>query len=134
MSRPSVIPFTALGLPVPGGHYSHATLAGGMVFVSGQLGVRPDGSHTADQPFAVQARQTLANLMVILQAAGCRPADVAKVTVFIVGMEHWADFNVVYAEIFGDARPARSVVPVNPLHFGYLLEVEAIAFAPHAAG
>jgi 2-iminobutanoate/2-iminopropanoate deaminase len=128
------MPLTAPGLPLPRGHYSHATSAGGMVFISGQLGVRPDGSHTADQPFEVQARQALANLMAILAAAGCGPADVAKVSVFISGMEHWEVFNTLYTEVFGAARPARSVVPVGPLHFGYLVEIEAVACRDRSAG
>ena len=130
MTNTTVIPFTAPGMPLPRGHYSHATIAGQMMFVSGQLGMRPDGSHTADQPFDVQARQTLANLMAILAAAGCRPQDVAKVTVFIAGVEHWAAFNEIYALAFGDHKPARSIVPVHPLHFGYLVEIEAVALLP----
>ncbi|MGL4727591.1 MAG: RidA family protein [Bosea sp. (in: a-proteobacteria)] len=126
----TVTPITAPDVPAPRGHYSHAVKANGFLFVSGQLGVREDGSHTADQPFETQARQTLDNLMRILKAAGCGPADVAKVTVYIVGMEHWALFNALYAEVFGAHRPARAVVPVNPLNYGYLVEVEAIAALP----
>lgn len=134
MNTATVIPFDVPGMGLPRGHYSHATIAGDMMFLSGQLGMRPDGSHTAGQPFAVQARQTLANLMAILGAAGCGPEHVAKVTVFIVGMEHWLAFNEVYVEFFGENRPARSVVPVNPLHYGYLVEIEAVARLPHGLG
>jgi 2-iminobutanoate/2-iminopropanoate deaminase len=126
----TITPITAPDVPAPRGHYSHAVTANGLVFVSGQLGVRADGSHTADQPFEVQARQTLVNLIAILKAAGCGTADVAKVTVYIVGMQHWAAFNTLYAEVFGEHRPARAVVPVNPLNHGYLVEIEAIAALP----
>ena len=113
--------------PAPAGHYVQATAWGKLVHVSGQLGVRPDGSHTAGQPFEAQARQALANLLAILAAAGSGPGGVLKVTAYIVGVEHWPDFNRLFAEAFGAARPARAVVPVPGLHHGYLIEVEAVA-------
>lgn len=113
--------------PAPAGHYVQATAWGELVHVSGQLGVRPDGSHTAGQPFEAQARQALANLLAILAAAGSGPGGVLKVTAYIVGVEHWPDFNRLFAEAFGAARPARAVVPVPGLHHGYLIEVEAVA-------
>jgi reactive intermediate/imine deaminase len=126
----AVTPITAPDVPTPRGHYSHAVIANGFVFVSGHLGVREDGSHNADQPFAAQARQALANLMRILAAAGCGAEDVARVTVYIAGMEHWAAFNAIYADIFGPHRPARAVVPVGPLNHGYLVEIDAVAALP----
>lgn len=109
------------------GHYSPATAWGDLIFVSGQLPVRPDGTHTADQPFEVQARQVLDNLFAVLAAAGSSPDRVLKVTVYVAGITHWPAFNRLYAEAFGDAKPARCVVPVPELHYGYLVEVEAIA-------
>ncbi len=115
------------GVAPPAGHYSPATAWRDLVFISGQLPSRPDGTHTADQPFEVQARQVLDNLFAVLAAAGSSPERVLKVTVYIVGVAHWPAFNRVYAELFGDAKPARCVVPVPELHHGYLVEVEAIA-------
>lgn len=114
-------------LPAPAGHYAHAVAYKDLVFVSGQLAPRADGSHTAQEPFAAQARQALANLLAILRAAGCGPQDVVKVTAYLVGVENWPEFNRIYAESFGAHRPARSVVPVPELHHGYLIEVEAVA-------
>lgn len=111
----------------PGGHYSHAKRFGDLVFTSGQLPVKPDGSHTADRPFEEQARQALGNMLAALRAAGARPRDVLKVTVYIVGVELWPRFNAVYAEVMGEAKPARTVVPVPELHYGYLVEVDAVA-------
>lgn len=111
----------------PGGHYAPATVWRDLIFVSGQLPVRPDGTHIADQPFEAQARQVLANLLAVLAAAGASPDRVLKVTVYVAGIEHWPAFNRLYAEAFGDAKPARAVVPVPELHHGYLVEVEAIA-------
>lgn len=115
------------GTAPPAGHYSPATAWGDLVFVSGQLPSRPDGSHTADEPFEVQARQVLDNLLAVLAAAGSSPDRVLKVTVYVAGIAHWPAFNRLYAEAFGDAKPARCVVPVPELHHGYLVEIEAIA-------
>ena len=66
-------------------------------------------------------------MLAILHQADCGPDRVLKVTAYIVGVENWPDFNRVYAEVFGEAKPARTVVPVPELHHGYLIEVEAIA-------
>ncbi|MGV7029532.1 RidA family protein [Methylobacterium symbioticum] len=113
-------------VPTPAGHYSQATAWRDLVFVSGQLGPRSDGSHTAGEPFEVQARQVLTNLLAILAEAGCGPERVLRCTAYIVGVENWPVFNRVYAEMFGAAKPARTVVPVAALNHGYLVEVEAI--------
>ena len=114
-------------LAPPGGHYTHAVRFGDLVFVSGQLGIRPDGSHTADLPFEEQVQQALENLLTALRSAGAAAADVLKVTAYIVDVERWPRFNTLYAEAMGDARPARTVVPVAQLHHGYLVEIDAIA-------
>lgn len=127
---------TALpALAPPGGHYHHAVCHGDLVFVSGQLGARPGGTHTADLPFEDQVRQTLANLRAALASAGADLDGVVKLTAYIVDVAHWPRFNAVYAEVMGEARPARTVVPVPELHYGYLVELDAIAVrrAPGAA-
>lgn len=124
--RPIAVP----GAPPPAGHYSPAIVHGGLVYVSGQLGLRPDGGPAADQPFQDQARQALRNLLAVLAAAGASPDRLLKVTAYIVGVENWPAFNAVYAEVMGETRPARSVVPVPELHYGCLVEIDAIAAAP----
>ena len=121
------------GLAAPGGHYSHAVRFGDFVFTAGQLGIRPDGSHTSELAFEDQVRQALANMLVALQAAGAEPSGILKVTAYIVGVENWPRFNAVYAGVMGAVRPARSVVPVPELHYGYLIEIEAIAVRVGAA-
>jgi 2-iminobutanoate/2-iminopropanoate deaminase len=118
-----------VALSPPGGHYTHSVRSGDMVFVSGQLGVRPDGTHTAHLPFEDQVRQALANLLAALRVSGAGPGDMLKVTAYIVEVANWPRFNAVYAEVMGDARPARTVVPVPQLHYGYLIEIDAIAVA-----
>jgi len=111
----------------PAGHYSAGVRHGGLVYVSGQLGVRPDGSHTADQPFEEQVRTALGNVLRVLAATGLGPEDVVKMTAYIVGVGNWPRFNAIYAEMMGAAKPARAVVPVPELHYGYLIEIDAIA-------
>ncbi len=65
-------------------------------------------------------------MLAILRAAGGDPAQLVRVTAYIVGIENWPRFNAVYAQMLGDAKPARTVVPVPELHHGYLVEVDAI--------
>jgi reactive intermediate/imine deaminase len=113
--------------PQPAGHYAQGTAWDGLIFVSGQLATRPDGTRLNDRPFAEQARQALANMLAIARAGGADPADFLKVTVYIVGIAHWPEFNAVFAEVFGAALPARAVVPVPELHHGFLVEVEGVA-------
>jgi reactive intermediate/imine deaminase len=123
----SVRLITPHDLPAPGGHYSPAVEAAGFVFVSGQLPLDATGRLPTDQSFEMQVRAALANLFAILRAARCTPADVVKVTAFIVGVERWPQLNEVYAQVFGSHKPARSVVPVPALHHGCLVEIEAVA-------
>jgi hypothetical protein len=80
-----------------------------------------------DLSFEQQVRMALANLLAIVEAGGSKPDRVLKVTAFIVGVENWPVFNAIYAEVFGQSRPARSVVPVPALHHGCLIELETIA-------
>lgn len=122
-------PVDTRGAPSPAGHYVQASVCQNLVFVSGQLPVLRDGGHQPDASFAAQARQALANLLAIVEAAGSSRTQVLKVTAYIVGVENWPAFNAVYREMFGEARPARTVVPVPELHYGYLVEVDAIATA-----
>lgn len=110
-----------------GGHYVQATMFQNQIYVSGQLPVRPDGTHTFSESFQVQARQAIANLLAIVNAAGSDVTKILKVTVYLVGVKHWPEFNSIYSELFGEAKPARAIVPVPELHHGYLVEIDAIA-------
>ena len=118
---------TTANAPKPAGHYSQAVRHDGLIFVSGQLPVSLEGKALADRSFEDQVRVALGNVLAILKEAGSGPDRVLKVTAFIVGVENWPAFNRIYAELFGDSRPARSVVPVPSLHHGCLIEIEAIA-------
>jgi len=123
----SIKTITTEAAPQPFGHYAQATEAAGVVYVSGQLAARADGTSLAEQPFEVQARQALANIIAIVEGAGLGRDRIAKVTAYLVGVEYWPAFNAIYAEVLEKHRPARAVVPVPALHHGYLIELEAIA-------
>jgi reactive intermediate/imine deaminase len=130
-----ILPVSVPGLSPPAGHYTPGIRAGGLVFVSGQLPIGPDGKPLADAPFEAQVHQALANVFAILAAAGSAPDRIVKTTAFIVGIDNWPRFNAIYAEAFGPHRPARSVVPVPALHHGCLVEIEAIALmSPEGPG
>ncbi|MEP6824874.1 MAG: RidA family protein [Ramlibacter sp.] len=116
-------------LAAPGGHYSHASVASGLVFISGQLPITPAGVKLVDAPFEDQARQVLANVQAALEAASSSIAQLVQVRVYVDSVENWPAFNAVYAQWAGSARPSRAVVPTGPLHFGLKVEVEAVALA-----
>lgn len=111
----------------PGGHYSHATIAQGLVFVSGQLPITADGVKLVDASLEQQSEQVLANVRNVLLACGSDIDHLVQVRVYIDDMANWPAFNAVYARWAGEAKPARAVVPTGPLHFGLKVEVEAVA-------
>jgi 2-iminobutanoate/2-iminopropanoate deaminase len=114
-------------MAAPGGHYSHSVTANGFVFISGQLPIAPDGSKLADAPFEQQAQQTLNNIAAALTAAGSAIDRLVQVRVYITDIQLWPAFNAIYAKWIGMSRPARAVVPVPQLHYGFKIEVEAVA-------
>lgn len=112
--------------PAAVGPYVQAILAGNTLFSSGQLGMNPE---TGALPEGVEAqtRQSLANVQAILDEAGFSKADVVKTTVFIRDMNDFAAVNAIYADFFGDSRPARSCVEVARLPRDGLVEIEFVA-------
>lgn len=114
-------------MATPGGHYSHAVAGGGLVFVAGQLPIAADGTKLADASFEAQARQVLDNVAHALAAAGSSIDKLVQVRVYVTDIADWPEFNAIYAQWAGNARPARAVVPVPQLHYGFKIEVEAVA-------
>ncbi len=108
------------------GPYSQAISADQLVFCSGQIPLRPDGT-LIEGDVAAQTRQVLLNLQGVLNAAGSSLAQVVKTTVFLADMNDFAAMNEVYAEFFGAAPPARSTVQVSRLPRDVRVEIEAIA-------
>ena len=115
------------GAPAARGHYSQAVVHAGLVYVAGQLPIVPAEPQRRLEGFEVQARQVIDNVIAILEASGSGAERMLKATVYIADLAHWAAFNEIYAQRFGAHRPARTVVPVAQLHYGYLVEMDAIA-------
>jgi 2-iminobutanoate/2-iminopropanoate deaminase len=115
---------TAGKAPEPAGPYSHAVVAGGFVYVSGQGPVQPETGEMPDS-FEEQVRQTLGNLKTILEAAGSGLEHVVKVNAYITDLTRFSAFNEVYKEFFQDAPPARTTVATALL--GMLVEVDCVA-------
>jgi len=113
--------------PTARGHYSQAIVHGGMVYVAGQLPIVPGEPERVLSLFDDQARQVIDNVAAILEASGSGLDLIVKATVYIADIGHWPAFNAIYAEKLGAHRPARTVVPVAALHYGYLVEMDAIA-------
>ncbi len=112
--------------PAAIGPYSQAVRAGGMLYVSGMLGIDPaDGK--LKSTVTEQAEQALKNLCAVLKEAGTDAGSVVKTTVFITDMEAFAAVNDIYAKYFTAPFPARSCVQVSALPKGGLFEIEAIA-------
>ena len=110
------------------GPYSQAIKAGGFIFPSGQIALKPDGEFVAGGVEA-QARQVLQNLAAILKEAGATLQDAVKTTIFLADMGDFAAVNEIYAAAFGAHKPARSTVQVARLPKGALVEIEVIALA-----
>lgn len=112
--------------PAAVGPYVQAVKAGNMLFSSGQLGLVPE---TGALPEGVQAqtRQSLMNIQAILDEAGFAKSDIVKTTVFIKDMNDFGAVNAIYADFFGDSKPARSCVEVARLPKDGLVEIEFVA-------
>jgi 2-iminobutanoate/2-iminopropanoate deaminase len=117
-------------MAAPGGHYTHAVTANGFVFISGQLPIAPDGGKNAEAGFEQQAQQVLDNVAVALAGAGTTIDRLVQVRVYVTDIKLWPAFNAIYANWIGASRPARAVVPVPELHFGFKIEIEAVAIRP----
>lgn len=113
--------------PIPAGHYSQAVVHQGLVYVAGQLPIRPGATEHHVGTIVEQTEQTLANVRAILRAAGSDLNRVIQMTIYVSDSALWGDVNATYARIMGEHRPARAVVPVKDLHYGYQIEIQVIA-------
>ena len=115
--------------PAALGPYSQAIRANGMIYCSGQIPINPATGAIEAQTIKGQTTQAITNLKNVLEKAGSSLAKVVKTTVFIKNMNDFAALNKVYAELFGDTKPARSCVEVARLPKDVLVEIECIAEA-----
>ena len=113
--------------PKPAGHYSQAIVHDNVVYVSGQLPIEPITGEKRLGSIEEQTEQVLKNLAEIIKTAGSDINKVIKTTVYISDIQLWDRVNEVYGKFFGEHRPARAVVPIKNLHFGFDIEIEAIA-------
>lgn len=110
------------------GHYSAATRKENFLFISGQLPINPITGVKIQGDIDAQTKQVFSNLDLVLEAAGTTKDEIMKVTVFISDISLWDRVNELYKQYFGDHKPARSIVPTKELHFGFQIELEAIAY------
>lgn len=114
-------------IPEPKGHYSQAVQYNDTIYVSGQLPLNPFTSEPVKGDIEEQTLQVLENIETILKDSGSDKNKILKTTAYISDMSHWSRVNEVYKKFFGKHKPARAVVPTNKLHFGVLIEIEAVA-------
>jgi 2-iminobutanoate/2-iminopropanoate deaminase len=126
MSDKTVVRTESAPAPFQGAPYSQAIAAGGFVFVSGQLGLKP-GDTAISGGIEEQTERIFANLTAILAEAGTGLDRLLKTTVFLQNLDDFQAMNGVYASHVGDRPPARSTVEVAKLPSGALVEIEAIA-------
>ncbi|MFP4067138.1 MAG: RidA family protein [Spirochaetaceae bacterium] len=113
--------------PDPGGHYAQGQIHGSTLYVSGQLPVEPGTGEKLAGGIEAQTRRVLANVLAVVRAAGGDLTSIVKTTVYVSDIALWNTVDSVYAEFFGEHKPARAVVPTKELHFGFQIEMEAVA-------
>lgn len=109
-------------------HYSSAVVHKGIVYISGQLPMDPQKGTPVGGAIEEQARAALQNLSDVLDAAGSSRDKVLKTTAYIPDISMWGKVNEIYAEFFGNHKPARTVVPSTALHYGCLIEIDAVGY------
>jgi len=113
--------------PAAAGHYSQGIVHNGVVYVAGQLPIDPKDRNKPIGSIEEQTERTLRNVEAILLAAGSGLDRVLQMTIYISDIELWGGVNAAYSRIMRSHKPARAVVPVKELHYGYQIEIQAIA-------
>ncbi len=113
--------------PAPKGHYSPGVEHNGLIYVSGQLPMSLDTREPFTGAIETQTELALRNVEAVLKAGGSDLQHVLQFTIYVSDMELWAAVNKKYAEVMGEHRPARAMIPVKDLHFGTQIEIQAIA-------
>ena len=114
------------------GHYTAGVISKGMLYVSGQLSIDPDTREVCSGDIKDHTRLALDNVDRVLKEAGVSRNDVVMCRVYTPDVNYWGPITEVYAEFFGDHKPARVIVSTTTLHFGCLVEIEAVAEMPEA--
>ena len=117
------------GVAAPRGPYSPAVKAGGFIYVSGQIPIDPVTNQTVTGDVKAETRQVLSNIQRILEGCGASMSDVIKCSVFLTDVKDFAAMNEVYAEVFGESKPARTTIAVAALPLpGAKVEIDAVAY------
>jgi 2-iminobutanoate/2-iminopropanoate deaminase len=114
--------------PAAIGPYSQAIVSQGLVYTSGQIALKPDGT-LVENDIKKQTRQVFENLRNVLEASGSSPDKVIKANIFLDNMYDFGIVNVLFAEFFGDHKPARSTVAVQTLPKNVLIEIDVVAIS-----
>ncbi len=109
------------------GPYSQAVSVGGMLWCSGQIGLDPETGAFVEGGVEAQTRQVLKNLEAVLEAGGSSLSQVVRTTVFLQDLGDFAKVNALYAEAFGEHKPARACVQAAALPKGALVEIDCVA-------
>jgi 2-iminobutanoate/2-iminopropanoate deaminase len=117
------------GVPAPRAPYSTYTQVGNLIFVAGQVAMHPQTQATP-RSFAEQLHLIMKNLKTILESAGSSLENILKTTVFLKDLTHYAEYNNIYKDYFKGGYPARSTVVADMVHEDFLIEIDAIAWAP----
>ena len=110
--------------------YSQATVANGLCFIAGQVGLDADNEVIAPGDVRAQTTAAIERMETILSEAGASLSDIVTATVFLVDVGDFAAFNEAWAEKFGDHRPARATVRADLLLDGLVVEIQAVAVVP----
>ena len=115
--------------PLPRGFYSQAVRVGEFLFISGQLPLNQVGQ-AVNGPISKQAHQAFSNVQAILKGAGGNLSDLVQCTIYISDVGHWIEVDRIYTNFLSGVSvpPARAIVPVKELHYGALIEIQAIAY------
>lgn len=120
---------SASGAPAAIGPYAQAVRAGDWVHCSGQIALDPESGELVEDGVEAQTRRVLSSLRAVLEEAGLSLDRVVKTTVYLADLGDFAAMNGVYAEHFGNHRPARATVAVAGLPRGVAVEIDAVAYA-----
>ena len=118
------------GAPATPAHYSAAVREGNTLYISGQLPLDPVTRKYCEGGIREQVLQALNNLEALIKQEGGDRNCVLRTTAYVADMKYWGEVNDVYREFFGDHKPARTIVAVPEIHFGFLAEIDGVAVLP----
>lgn len=111
----------------PSGHYSQAIIHNDTIYISAQLPIHPETGEKQFGTIVEETERILKNIEIVLNKAGCNRNHIIKATVYITDMSYWNEVNEVFTSFFKSYKPARTIISVKELHFGFKVAIEAIA-------